>query len=201
MNGIKKIASMGSRENILQAIKQNKPAATPLPVMPSFNKLTNNPLNTFVETLTGIGGYAVVHDIDKLKTFLSQQKEKGVEIVNGVEGLYENNISSYKNHKAIELESVDTVVIKGRLAVAENGSIWLMESDMVNRTLPFICQHLILVIDEANIVATMHDAYERIKIDEEGYGVFIAGPSKTADIEQSLVVGAHGPLSLQVYVL
>ena len=192
---------MGSRENILQAIKQNKPAATPLPSLPSFNKLTDHPLNTFVETLTAIGGYAVVHDIDQLKNFLSGQQEKGVEVVNGVEGLFERNIDTYKNQKAIALEKVDTVVIKGRLAVAENGSIWMMESDMVNRTLPFICQHLILVIDEANIVATMHDAYERIRIDEEGYGVFIAGPSKTADIEQSLVVGAHGPLSLQVYIV
>ena len=185
----------------MQAIKQNKPASTPLPPLPSFNKLTNHPLNTFVETLTGIGGHAVVHDIDQLKIFLSNQKEKGLEVVNGVEGVFEKNIDTYKNHEAIALEKVDTVVIRGRIAVAENGSVWVMESDMVNRTLPFICQQLILVIDEASIVATMHHAYQEIKIDEEGYGVFIAGPSKTADIEQSLVIGAHGPLSLQVYIV
>lgn len=192
---------MGSRENILQTIKQNKPAAVPLLSLPSFNKLTENPLNTFVETLTAIGGFAVVNNIEKLKSFLSQQRQTGVEVVNGVEGMDDYNITSYTNHKAADLETVDTVVLKGKLAVAENGSIWLTDKEIINRSLPFICQHLIIVIDEASIVATMHQAYEKIRIDEEGYGVFIAGPSKTADIEQSLVVGAHGPLSMQVYIV
>ncbi len=192
---------MGSREKILQTIKQNKPAAVPLPSVPSFSKMTDNPLNTFVETLTAIGGHAVVNNLDQLKRFLNQQKQKGVQIINGVKELDDYNISAYKNHKAIDLERVDTVVIKGRIAVAENGSIWVTDSSIGNRVLPFICEHLIMVINEASIVANMHEAYEKIKIDEEGYGVFIAGPSKTADIEQSLVVGAHGPLSLQVYVM
>ncbi len=192
---------MGSREKILQTIKQNKPAAVPLPSMPSFNRMTDDPLQTFVETLTAIGGHAVVNDLYQLKDFLTQQKQKGVQVINGVEELADYNISEYKNHKAIDLESVDTVVIKGKIAVAENGSVWVTDSSIGNRVLPFICEHLIIVIDEASIVSTMHEAYKKIKIDEEGYGVFIAGPSKTADIEQSLVIGAHGPLSLQVYVM
>lgn len=192
---------MGSREKILQTIKQNKPAAVPLPSMPSFNRMTDDPLQTFVETLTAIGGHAVVNDLYQLKDFLTQQKQKGVQVINGVEELADYNISEYKNHKAIDLESVDTVVIKGKIAVAENGSVWVTDSSIGNRVLPFICEHLIIVIDEASIVSTMHEAYKKIKIDEEGYGVFIAGPSKTADIEQSLVIGAHGPLSLQVYVV
>jgi L-lactate dehydrogenase complex protein LldG len=193
---------MSSREKILQAIKQNKPGAVPLPAMPSFERMTDNPLNTFIETLTSVGGHCeVVNDLQKVKDFLAQQKQQGVEVINGVEGLDDYNIHAYKNHKASALEIINTVVIKGSIAVAENGAIWITESSMVNRILPFICEHLIIVINKENTVANMHEAYAKITIDEEGYGVFIAGPSKTADIEQSLVVGAHGPLSLQVYIV
>ena len=72
---------------------------------------------------------------------------------------------------------------------------------MINRLLPFICQHLILVIDKSDIVPTMHHAYQKIDIAKEGFGIFIAGPSKTADIEQSLVIGAHGARTATIYVV
>ena len=102
---------------------------------------------------------------------------------------------------ALSLEAVEVAYISGTLGVAENGAIWLEESKMVNRLLPFICQHLVIVLEAANIVANMHEAYKQITIDKEGYGVFLAGPSKTADIEQSLVIGAHGAKSLRVYII
>jgi L-lactate dehydrogenase complex protein LldG len=72
---------------------------------------------------------------------------------------------------------------------------------MGNRILPFSTEQLIIVIEAKNIVNNMHDAYAAIDIQENGYGVFIAGPSKTADIEQSLVIGAHGPTDLIVFII
>jgi len=59
----------------------------------------------------------------------------------------------------------------------------------------------VIVINEENIVNTMHEAYQRIETTADGFGVFIAGPSKTADIEQNLVIGAHGSRSLRVYLM
>jgi len=87
------------------------------------------------------------------------------------------------------------------MAIAENGAIWVTEKNMGNRILPFSCEQLILVIEETNIVNNMHEAYNLLNVAEDGYGVFIAGPSKTADIEQSLVIGAHGRISFKVFII
>nr|WP_256534367.1 LUD domain-containing protein [Lewinella sp. JB7] len=96
------------------------------------------------------------------------------------------------------MAGVDVTVLRARLGVAENGAMWVSETEAVHRVLPFITQHLVLVVRTSDLVGTMHEAYRRIDVAETGFGVFIAGPSKTADIEQSLVIGAHGPRSLTV---
>jgi L-lactate dehydrogenase complex protein LldG len=193
---------MSSREKILQAIKQNKPSLLPLPDVGPFVTQTEGLLDTYKETLTAIGGGCyVVENLDVVKDFAEQQKQKGLLVINAIPEIGDYNVAEYKDYSALQLQTLNTVIIKGEIAVAENGSVWVTEKSMVNRVFPFICEHLIIVINKADIVANMHESYKRITIDEEGYGVFIAGPSKTADIEQSLVVGAHGPLSLQVYVI
>ena len=84
---------------------------------------------------------------------------------------------------------------------AENGAVWITEELMGHRALPFITQHLAIVINANDIVPTMHQAYKRIGDARQGFGTFIAGPSKTADIEQSLVIGAHGSRSMTVFLL
>jgi L-lactate dehydrogenase complex protein LldG len=92
-------------------------------------------------------------------------------------------------------------VTASSLGVAENGSVWIKDEQFLSRVLPFITQQLAVVIKKENIVATMHDAYDVIANTEYGYAAFIAGPSKTADIEQSLVLGAHGSKTMTVFIL
>ena len=72
---------------------------------------------------------------------------------------------------------------------------------MGHRIIPYISQHLAVVVYESLIVSTMHEAYTKIADEVYGFGGFIGGPSKTADIEQALVLGAHGPLSMTVYLI
>ncbi|MDO9256868.1 MAG: LUD domain-containing protein [Bacteroidales bacterium] len=98
------------------------------------------------------------------------------------------------------LDKLESVFIEGQIAVAENGAIWVSDRWFPNRIIPFITRRLILKISVNDLVPTMHQAYTRIDWSELSYGVFIAGPSKTADIEQSLVIGAHGPKSLTVLI-
>ena len=193
---------MNSRNNILSRIENNKPALTALPaidinVVSSYEDI----LVKFSATLKSIGGDVIeINSFDELKNIIAEKNNSRKLVVNTIHQLGDVDSRLILMPKEI-LNGVDTAIIKGEIAVAENGAVWLYESQMVNRLLPFICQHLILVIDKKNIVATMHQAYQQIDTGKEGFGVFIAGPSKTADIEQSLVIGAHGARSLTVYLV
>jgi len=103
-------------------------------------------------------------------------------------------------------DDVDVAIARGEFAVAENGAIWLSDAHLPHRALLFLAQHLVLVVPSQSIVSDLHAAYARIEsapepIDARAWRGFIAGPSKTADIEQALVVGAHGPRSLLVVLV
>ncbi len=103
-----------------------------------------------------------------------------------------------KTLDGLSLEEVEVLEIDGEFGVAENGAIWLNEEALPHRVAPFICQHLVIQVKK--IVPNMHAAYQELGNVDSGFGLFLAGPSKTADIEQSLVIGAHGARSLTVVI-
>jgi L-lactate dehydrogenase complex protein LldG len=193
---------MSSREKILGAIRRNKPGNLSLPSLSSFKKEQDDLVSMFSQILTGIGGGCKeVMNYEEINASLLEQRKPHAHIINAVQQLSDCNVNDYIHASAQELAHTELFIVKGRIAVAENSAIWITEKDMGNRLLPFLCQRLVIVVEENDLVAGMHEAYDKIIIDEEGYGVFIAGPSKTADIEQSLVIGAHGPLALQVFII
>lgn len=193
---------MSARDTILKAITANKPQLVELPAIDLSAVIQySDLLQQYKTVLQSIGGGTVeLKDLNSLKEELLSKKANGHFVVNRIAAL--GDVENSLDHlTATDLAAVETAYLEGSIAVAENGAIWLYESQMGNRLLPFICQHLVIVIEKKNIVPTMHHAYQQIETAKEGFGVFLAGPSKTADIEQSLVIGAHGARSLIVYII
>src|SRR6187549_3796222 len=193
---------MSSREKILAAVKKNQPEGSPLPAVLSSSIITQDLAQRFQTILTSIGGLVVeVNDWTKIKDHILLNFAESKRIVSTLSELaIVTGITNFKDDSHL-LEDVDLAILQGHFGVAENGAIWITEDQMGNRALPFIAQHLALVIRKNEIVSTLHEAYDRIETMNYNFGTFIAGPSKTADIEQSLVLGAHGPKSMTVFLL
>ncbi len=98
---------------------------------------------------------------------------------------------------AQELNGTDVGIVRGELGVAENGCVWIPQT-MKERAVCFISEYLVIVLSRRAIVSNMHQAYVRINMTDYGYGTFISGPSKTADIAQALVMGAQAARGVTV---
>jgi L-lactate dehydrogenase complex protein LldG len=195
---------MSSRERILAAIKKNQPPLTPLPDI-SVNTtpaLQNDLIDKFSNVLQGIGGQVIpVDSWEGISNYISKQFPAPARTINLIQELANSHPLAVLEKDPHQLESVTLAVLTGHFAVAENGAVWITESRLGDRALPFICEHLALIVHASAIVPTMHDAYDRIAAAAPyEFGTFIAGPSKTADIEQSLVLGAHGAKTLTLFL-
>ncbi len=192
---------MSAREKILSAVKGNKPELLPLQTW-DWSRVETDVRDTFIKTLQGIGGtVSIVKDLQQVKQRVLEVHGDEKRIINRVASLDWKNSDKIEIENSTSMEKIEVAIIEGQIGVAENGAIWVPEDAMGNRALPFICQHLVIVLSINKIVPTMHQAYASIDVTANGFGVFIAGPSKTADIEQSLVIGAHGARSLAVFLL
>lgn len=201
-NGINKTIKMTSREEILAKVKTNQPGPRPLPADLSTVPGGMDSLTQFKTVLTTIGGAVVeVSNFEEIAQYIQQEFKDKKRLISTLPELASVTESGWENKDPHSYEDVDLAVIKAHFGVAENAALWITEDLMHQRAVPFICQQLAVVVNKADLVATMHDAYSRIGNAEYGFGSFIAGPSKTADIEQSLVLGAHGPKSMTVFLL
>lgn len=193
---------MNARDRILKAVSENRPSELPLPAI-DLRQVTRaaDPLEAFRTVLGTIGAASVLlPSMQALAEELNDWRARGVRVLNRVHGA--GDVDAIEpDADAASLADVEVACLRGAVSVAENGAIWVPEGHMGHRLLPFICTRLMLVVDRADIVGTMHDAYLCTDTFAEGFGTFIAGPSKTADIEQSLVIGAHGAKGLTVYII
>ncbi len=195
---------MSSRNAILEALRQNMPPPAALPA-PITTIRYADPIKQFEETLIGAGGALVRGgegktlecELSKIEVYASAAK-----IASLVPGLPSRDVDLHAIQDPHELEGIDVAVIPGNFGVAENAAVWIPgEALGPHRAIFVIVQHLILVVPAGEIVHNLQQAYERLQWKPNSFGTFISGPSKTADIEQSLVIGAHGARSCTVILL
>ncbi len=189
---------MSSRDEILSALRRNAPALRALPDLP-HGIIYADPVAQFEKVFGSVGGRCIrVSGLaglaERIKTLEIVRTARTVaSLVPGVPGRGIDLTAVKDPH---DLAALDVSILPAELGVAENGAVWIPGSTMgPHRAVFVIAQHVILALQAGSIVSNMHQAYERVRIEHPGFGLFLSGPSKTADIEQSLVVGAHGARS------
>ena len=194
---------MTTRERILTAVARNQPKFEPLPFIPTFQLEAPNLADKFMSVAVNIGSRVFeVADYEEVQEILHRDFSATQRVISTAPQLAAMAETSFgADVQRHQLENVDLAIVNAYLGVAENSAVWLTEENLCVRVVPFICQHLAVILPKKQIVPLMHDAYSCIGPAEYGYGVFIAGPSKTADIEQSLVLGAHGPRTMTVFLM
>ncbi len=195
---------MASKDDILRAIRSHLLPAIDPPDLAHGWITYSDPQGQFANTLALVGGKChFVEDLSQLNRELAELPEytSARRSVSLVPGAGRANVDLSGVSGPHELEDVDVAILPGQFGVAENGAVWVTDEGVKHRVVYFLVQHLVLVISSGVILDNMHQAYERLTFPGTGFGAFISGPSKTADIEQSLVIGAHGPRSLTVFCL
>ncbi len=193
---------MSARDAILGALRAARVEPVPAPAHPAPVKLPD-PVGRFLESVKGVGGQSFrVPDAAGLAAGLAGlsawSSPRRASLVPGLPGTVD--LAAVQDPHA--LADLDVAAIPGELGVAENGAVWVKgESLGRHRAVFVIPEHLVLVVAASDVVNDMQEAYGRITLPRPGYGLFISGPSKTADIEQSLVIGAHGARSCAVFVV
>ena len=189
---------MNAREEILGAIRRADVPDVPKPeITPSA--APDDLVAAFETGLESVAGRMVrVGDRSEIQSELDARIARGEQVVCRVDGLRGNREIDADPR---DLGDVDYAVFAADWGVAENGAVWVRDESLGHRVTPFITEHLGLVLRADRLVADMHAAMRVIDLPAGRMGVFIAGPSKTADIEQALVIGAHGACSATVYLV
>ena len=189
-----------SREDILAAIRHNVPEAVEHPVIPVYRR-TGALKTLFQEHLQKAGGAA--HDVESAaaaEAMLAQLHPTAKVICSAVPEIRgTRRIETVRDPH--ELADVDVGAVRAQFGIAESGAVWLTQEDLVVDSLGFLSQHLVVLLDPRQLVADMHEAYRRVRLDLTAYGCFMMGPSATADVEATLVHGAQGARSLNVLFL
>ncbi len=190
---------MAARDRILSSLRRAAPPGPPLPVLDRVGVSFPDLPARLGEAVAAVGGVMIrVADLaaaDAALRALPVHRDAR-SVASLVPGVGAATLDAAAVRDPHELAHLGLCVLRGALAVAENGAVWIEGASLPHHALAVIPEHLAVVVDASAIVPDLHAAYARLDLPgRPRWGLFLAGPSKTADIEQSLVIGAHGARS------
>ena len=193
---------MASKEDILKKYRSNIREQFDMPDLSDIQAVTYpNPLLQFINMTKSVGGNAIeVEEWCDINKLIRELFPDAVEIASNLPGITIATRNPDIVDDASDLNGTDVGIIRGEFGVAENGCVWIPQQ-MKEKAVCFISENLVILLPKSQIVNNMHEAYRRIKFNDYGYGTFISGPSKTADIAQVLVMGAQAARSATVLLI
>ncbi|MBR5729213.1 MAG: LUD domain-containing protein [Prevotella sp.] len=195
---------MSNKEDILKRYRENVKVRYDMPSLDDIKAITYpEPLVQFIKMSESVGGQVIEVDPGRdINTLIKELYPDAKEIASNLPEITIATRNPDTVGRARDLNGTDVGIIRGMFGVAENGCIWIPQQ-MKEKAVCFISENLIILMPKSQIVNNMHEAYKRIEFDKEydGYGTFISGPSKTADIAQVLVMGAQAARNVTVLLM
>ncbi len=183
---------MNSKEIILAKIRKHTQQPYTKPIWPINGIVYTDKVEQFCQMMHAVGGEAVVlKEGEDVNDIIRQRYPKATRIASVMPAITCATLNPDQVERAQDLDGTDVAVIAGEIGVAENAAVWIPQT-VKYKALYFIAEALVILLDKDRIVDNMHQAYWLLENEDYEFGTFISGPSKTADIEQALVMGAHG---------
>ena len=196
------LTTMSSKEDILKKYRANIREQFDMPDLSDIRAITYpDPLLQFMNMTKSVGGNAIeVEEGRDVNELIRELYPDAKEIASNLPEITIATRNPDEVGRARDLNGTDVGIIRGSFGVAENACVWIPQQ-MKEKAVCFISEHLVILLKKSEIVNNMHEAYRRIQFNDYGYGTFISGPSKTADIAQVLVMGAQAARSATVLLI
>ena len=189
---------MSSKNDILSAIRRHTGKRYDMPELTLDAITYEDKILQFTDSLKAAGGQVVLMQPgDDINDIIRHHFPDAIRIASNLSSITCATFNPDDLDDPRELDNTDLAIVEGHFGVAENGAVWITRQ-VKHKALYFISKSLVMLIDRNSIVNNMHEAYKRTENMTYDFGAFISGPSKTADIEQALVLGAHGPVKVLV---
>jgi L-lactate dehydrogenase complex protein LldG len=193
---------MSSKEDILKKYRANVRVKFDMPDLSDIKAVTYpDPLLQFMNMTKSVGGNVI--EVEKgrdINELIRELYPDAKEIASNLPEITIATRNPDEVGRAHDLNGTDVGIIRGMFGVAENACVWIPQQ-MKEKAVCFISENLVILLDKKQIVNNMHEAYRRIEFNDYGYGTFISGPSKTADIAQVFVMGAQAARSATVLLI